>query len=163
MGNEMKEIWKDVVGWEGLYQVSNIGRVKSIPRVVKRKVKGDRFFPSKVLTLRYDKDGYSIVHLRDVSTNRNKMAKVHRLVADAFIPKTDLFRDSIDHINGKRDDNTVDNLRWCTISENANFPNAKINRSKSIKESYNKHPNLRKQRSVMFSMVRRGVYNKSKE
>ena len=158
---EEKEIWKDVDGYEGLYQVSNLGNIRSVDRVVHGfhcfiKFKG------KDLKLRHDKDGYLVVHFRDAEHNRNCLLKVHRLVALTFIPNNDLFRDSIDHINGKRDDNRVVNLRWCTISENANFQNAKINRSKSIKESYNKYPNLRKQRGLIFSMVRRGTYNNKK-
>lgn len=156
----MKEIWKDVVGWAGLYQVSNLGRVRSLNRIVIGKNK--RYFKGQLLVLRYDKDGYQIVHLRDGNNGRNMMLKVHRLVAEAYIQKTDLFSDSIDHINGKRDDNRVENLRWCTIQDNINFPLAKINRSKAITESYNKYPNLRKQRSVIFSEVRRGIYQKRK-
>lgn len=156
----MEEIWKDVVGWEGLYQVSSIGHVRSLDRIVfgkhTRRCKG------QLLTLRYDKDGYLTVHCRNITNGKNAMLKVHRMVADAFIPKRDLFRDKIDHINGKRDDNRVGNLRWCTNQENNNFPLAKVNRSKAITESYNKYTNLRKQRGIVFSKVRKGVYQKRK-
>lgn len=151
-----EEIWKDIKGWEGLYQVSNLGRVRSLDRLVVGKNK--RYFKGQLLVLRYDKDGYQIAHLRDGNNGRNMMLKVHRLVAEAFIQKTDLFRDSIDHVNGKRDDNRVENLRWCTVKENNNFAIAHENRSKSIKNSYNKYPHLRKLRAEIFRKVRLGLY-----
>ena len=158
---EEKEIWKDVVGWESFYQVSNIGRVRSLDRIVIRSINGNRFVKGVLLKLRKDKDGYMIAHLRDSARKKNRLTKVHRLVADAFIEKVD-GKEQIDHINGIRDDNRVGNLRWCTNQENNNFPLAKVNRSKAITESYNKYPNLRKQRGIVFSKVRKGVYQKRK-
>lgn len=145
----MEEVWKDIRGWEGYYQVSNIGRVRSLDRIVKSS-RFEKHCKGQILKLRYDKDGYLTVHLRNAEKGKNRLAKVHRLVADAFIFNPDMFRDSIDHINGKRDDNRVENLRWCTVKENANFPLAQKNRSESIKESYNKYPDLRKIRAVTF-------------
>ena len=142
----MNEIWKDIDGWEGIYQVSNLGRVRSIDRIVHRSCNGDKFVKGKLLLLRHDKDGYKTVHFRDASTGKNKLMKVHRIVASAFIPTPD-GKDQIDHINGIRDDNRAENLRWCTCKENLNFPIAKSNNSRSTKESYNRFPELRKLRS----------------
>lgn len=142
----MEEIWKDVVGWEGLYQVSNFGKVRSLDRYVKGRLKNGRNIKGRILVLRYDKDGYLTVHLRDCDNNKSKLCKVHRLVAEAFIPKID-GKYSIDHINSVRDDNHVDNLRWCTNKENINFPIARENRRIAVKNSYNKYPELRKLRS----------------
>lgn len=142
----MEEIWKDVVGWEGIYKVSNLGRVRSLNRHVKGKMRNGKDIKGRILIQRYDKDGYLTVHLRDANTERNKLCKVHRIVAEAFIPKIE-GKDSIDHINSIRDDNRVENLRWCTNKENINFPIAKENRRTAVKNSYDKYPELRKIRS----------------
>lgn len=142
----MKEIWKDVVGWEGFYKVSNLGRVRSLNRRVKGRLRYWKSIKGRILVLRYDKDGYLTVHLRDSDNNKSKLCKVHRLVAEAFIPQID-GKNNIDHINSIRDDNRVENLRWCTNKENINFPIAKENRRIAVKNSYNKHPELRKIRS----------------
>lgn len=103
--------WKDVVGYEGLYQVSNFGDVISLPRngtvkYIKEKAQ------------QTDKDGYKIVKLR--KNNHPKMVKVHRLVALAFIEK-ECGKDIVDHINRIKHDNRVNNLRWVTNRENVMF------------------------------------------
>ena len=114
----MKEIWKDIEGYEGYYQVSNLGRVRSVERIVNRKkLKG------KFISYGRDTKGYLFVNLS--KENKQKTARVHRLVAQAFIPKID-GKDYIDHIDGSRDNNNVSNLRWCTHKENCNFEIAKL-------------------------------------
>lgn len=97
------EIWKDVVGYEGLYQVSNMGRVKSI-----------RFDKEKMLKTWYDK-GYKYVELC-VNRHRYKTG-VHRLVALAFIPNP-LNKPEVNHKDRNRSNNHVENLEWVTQSEN---------------------------------------------
>lgn len=145
-GLKMEEIWKDAVGWEGYYQISNMGRVRSIDRIIKITGHGYRKIKGRILITRHDKDGYLVVNLRCAARNMDKMCKCHRLVAEAFIPKIE-GKDSIDHINSIRDDNRVENLRWCTNKENINFPIARKNRSIAVKNSYYKCPELRKIRS----------------
>ena len=105
------ENWKDIEGYEGLYQVSNIGRVK---RLAGFKCNVERF-----LTGQKDKDGYILLCLsKDGSIKRYR---VHRLVAEAFVPNPDN-KPEIDHINTDRSDNRAENLRWATRKENANNP-----------------------------------------
>lgn len=157
----MEEIWKDIKDWEGLYQVSNLGRVRSLDRYTPTKGGGKRLFKGQILVLRYDKDRYRVVHLRDASTKRSKLLKVHRLVAEAFIPNTEN-KPEIDHINGNREDNIYLNLRWCTNCENSNFPLAKTNRSKAITQSYIDHPELRQIRAEQFRKVRHEQIAKSR-
>ena len=105
----MGEIWKDVVGYEGLYQVSNLGRIKSFRG--KRSKDG-------IMSLG-ENHGYKVILVPNGKSR--KMLLVHRLVAQAFIPNPENKPD-IDHINGDRQDNRVENLRWCTPLENMNNP-----------------------------------------
>lgn len=110
----MLEIWRDIKDYEGLYQVSNLGRVKSLERYTKRK-NGMYHIRECILKLCNNGLGYKVVNLR--KNNKYQMYTVHRLVAEAFIPNPEN-KPCIDHINTIRDDNRVDNLRWVTYSEN---------------------------------------------
>jgi hypothetical protein len=99
----MEEIWKPVVGYEGLYEVSNLGRIKAIR------------FGEKIMKLRYDKHNYLLVGL--TKNNKYSVFLVHRIVLKSFIglPKNG---EECDHINRQRDDNRLENLRWVTRSKN---------------------------------------------
>lgn len=113
----MDEIWKDIEGFEGLYQVSNLGRVKSLERYnigIKNKSINERYLKQSP-----DGNGYLMVWL--YKGTKRKTMKVHRLVAEAFIPNPKQ-KPQIDHINAIRQDNRVENLRWCTEKENSNNP-----------------------------------------
>lgn len=117
----MIEEWRDVEGFEGFYQVSNLGRVRSLDRIVpypnSRYVNGvgKREFLGKILKLNTNKHGYLQVTLRKNGIQTTH--KVHQLVAIAFLKKPD-FRCVVNHKNSKRDDNQVDNLEWCTQQQN---------------------------------------------
>jgi len=103
--------WKDIVGYEGLYKVSNTGLVKSLDRITNtgNSIKGS--FKS----LHSDKDGYKIVVLFKNGIRKNK--KVHRLVAESFKPNP-LNKPCVNHIDGDKHNNCPSNLEWCTVAEN---------------------------------------------
>ena len=116
----MEEIWKDIPEYEGYYQVSNMGRVKCLDRVVYRGVNknGTPIYQrvySRVLSLHVTRTGYySIMLHKDGKTRR---FLVHRLVAQAFIPNPN-GRPEINHKDGNRKNPVADNLEWCNRSEN---------------------------------------------
>ena len=120
------EEWRPIKGYEGLYEVSNLGRVKSLERTViyidgrKKEIK------EKILVGR-KKKGYLIVMLCKEGNNKNYA--IHRLVAEAFIPNPDN-KPQIDHINTIVDDNRVENLRWVTPKENSNNSLTRSHKSK---------------------------------
>lgn len=120
----IEEIWKDIEGYEGLYQVSNLGRVKSLERVVDNPKGGVRTLREKILKQHYDNNGYLTVTL--YNNCKKKGFKVHRLVAEAFIPNP-LNKPQVDHINTIRDCNNINNLRWVTGKENVNNTTSKEN------------------------------------
>lgn len=105
------EIWKPVSGYEGRYEVSNLGRVKSLPKTWVNWTGGIAHHPEKILRPRLNTYGYLRVSLRDGITSKDKF--VHRLVAQAFIPNPY----NMPEINHKDEDptnNRVENLEWCT-------------------------------------------------
>lgn len=111
----ISEVWEDVKGFEGLYQVSNFGNVKSLPKLLSRLGKSQFMTKVKILKPGYDKDGYLHVGLfKDKKAHRNK---VHRLVAMAFIDNPEN-KPEVNHIDGNKQNNNVWNLEWCTKSEN---------------------------------------------
>lgn len=104
----MKEIWKDIKGYEGLYEISNLGNVKSLHKSLNHNykpfiLKNDDY--GRYNTVRLYKDGIS------------KVYAIHRLVAQAFIPNIEN-KPFINHINGNKKDNRVENIEWCTPREN---------------------------------------------
>lgn len=117
------EEWRDIEGYEGLYQVSNKGRVKSLDReieyLVKGRYKAKRTYHSTILKTYHNNSGYILVDLH-INQKRDKCT-VHRLVAEAFIPNPQN-KPQVGHINCDKTDNRVENLYWCTQEENNNNP-----------------------------------------
>ena len=114
----MQETWKAVVGWEGLYEVSDQGRVKSLERITLQKTGREYHKREKLLRPASGSNtgGYSYVYLYERSRGGESCA-VHRLVATAFIPNPDN-KPEVNHKDSVRYNNQVDNLEWVTGSEN---------------------------------------------
>jgi len=110
----MEEIWKDIKGYEGYYQISNRGRVKSLARKTKYQ-NTTRELKEKIKSTFISTNGYERVELS--KDNSNKKYNIHRLVAEAFITKIE-GKEFVNHINGIKTDNGVENLEWCSQSEN---------------------------------------------
>lgn len=112
---EQIEIWKDISGYEGKYQVSNIGRVKSLQRW-----SGTKYYNREQILKNHinKRNGYVYVYL--TKNNKSKNVRLHRLVAKAFIPNPNDY-DDINHKDCNRTNNNVDNLEWCTRSYNIKY------------------------------------------
>lgn len=100
------EIWKDVKDFEGLYQISNTGKVRSLKR---NNTNG------KILKSAFNYKGYEVVYFS--KNNKKYVRKIHRLVAESFIPNLN-HKEQVNHIDGNKANNNVDNLEWCTCREN---------------------------------------------
>ncbi len=100
------EIWKDIDGLEGEYQVSSFGRVKSLSRWI-----GTSLHEDRILAQSKTKDGYLKVRLSSKKKNIDWTRRVHRLVAEAFIPNPNGL-ETVNHKDGDKENNRVDNLEW---------------------------------------------------
>lgn len=109
------EKWKPVKDFEGLYEVSDKGRVRSVPRTIQRKGGGTMTYKGKVLKPDVTKQGYLKVYLSKNSKKKNCL--VHRLVAEAFIPNPKGY-EQVNHKNTDKADNAVSNLEWTTNLQN---------------------------------------------
>ena len=121
------EIWRDIKGYEGLYQVSNMGRVKSLERTVIKKNGRKQHRKERILKPRTTHYGYLEVCLSD--NNNGRFFLVHRLVCEAFqgSPKN---KPCVNHIDENKTNNVASNLEWCTYTENINYGtrNARISK-----------------------------------
>ena len=119
----MEEVWKDINGYEDLYQVSNLGRVKSLNYI--------HSGTEKILSPKTNNNGYLSVLLSKNCVK--KMYLVHRLVAQAFILNPNSLP-QVNHINENKTDNRVVNLEWCTASYNINYGNRIKKTSRPVKQ-----------------------------
>lgn len=122
----VEEIWKDIAGYEGLYQVSNLGRVKSLAKLCGHRPKGET-----ILNIQ-DIRGYKRVTL--CKDNKLKKFQIHRLVGLAFIENPEN-KPCINHKDENKANNNVDNLEWVTWKENTNYGHCIEKFSKKTKKT----------------------------
>jgi hypothetical protein len=139
------EVWKDIEGFEN-YEVSNLSNV--------RRKKGTSHLKSKNLKGTPDKDGYIRVNLKVKQKSNTKY--LHRLIAESFIPNSEN-KPQVNHINGIKNDNRIENLEWCTLSENRRHAyDTGLQNSLSIRGEKNNFSKLNK-KDIIFI---RENYNK---
>ncbi len=127
------EIWKDIDGYEGIYQVSNLGNVKSLERIIHRISRWGTpspFIVREKLIKPVNRNGYLYYNLSKNGVCTRMSA--HRLVAKAFIPNPDNLP-QINHKDETTDNNCVDNLEWCDAKYNINYGNRTLHHSISLK------------------------------
>lgn len=151
------EEWRDIEGYEGLYQVSNMGRVRGLPIITKFGVRYKKH-PYRILSPLVSKRGYYVVGLS--KNGKTKTHTLHRLIAKAFIPNPEnkLY---IDHIDTNRLNNDLSNLHWVTSKENSNNPltlekNRQIGKQLWADGKFDNRKNI-------YSCIRVGQYSKNGE
>ena len=110
----MEEIWKDIKNYENYYQVSNLGRVRSLDRTIKD-IRSERLYKGKILKQSLCNWGYLTVSLK--KSSKSKKFLVHRLVAEAFLPNPDML-EVVNHKDENKLNNCVSNLEWSTLKDN---------------------------------------------
>lgn len=136
----MTEVWKPIIDYEGLYEISNLGRVKSLPKYHKTRFTG-YMKKCRILKPRIDSYGYLMVTLCKDKKQKNFL--VHRLVAKHFIFNPNNY-DSINHKDEDKTNNYADNLEWCTKYYNNNYGT----RNKRIGETL-RNKNRRKNNGIL--------------
>lgn len=120
-----EEFWKPVVGYEGLYEVSSLGRVRSLNRGVFQQGRVQKY-KGCIMSQFIGSHGYYSVRLSN--HNKKKTFLVHRIAAEAFIPNTNNLP-VVNHKDEDRKNNSIDNLEWCTIAYNVNYGTTPLRRS----------------------------------
>ena len=142
------EIWKDIKGYEGLYQVSNLGRVKSLNGYHRKEI---------ILKLRNNLYGYLTIGLS--KNNISKRYKVHRLVAETFIPNPNNY-EQVNHKDGNKLNNCIDNLEWCNRSYNMKHAyDNNLLECRPVNQYDLKGNLIKKWKGSKYAMVELGIWN----
>ena len=116
----MEEIWKDIKGFEGKYQISNIGRIKRLSNFIVRNNGRKQSWKEKILNPTKDSSGYYTIRSckkNNIKEGKSITLRIHRLVAEAFIPNPNNYN-YINHIDCNKENNVWTNLEWCTNEYN---------------------------------------------
>ena len=143
---KIEEIWKDVVGYEGLYQVSNLGRIKSLNRYIKTKNNSILHVNEKILkqTIKYGAGKLPRPQVNLCKNCKNNSLLVSRIVAKAFLPNPDNLP-QVNHKDENPSNNNVNNLEWCTEEYNHNYGTRNERQAKSLQKkiiAYDKDTNI---------------------
>lgn len=130
------EIWKDIKGFEGLYQVSNFGNVRSVERKVANKNGAMKLYKSKVIKPCTNQANCGHLHLGLHKNGRTKTCYVHRLVAQHFVPNPKNLN-VVNHKDYDTTNNKAENLEWCTQQENARYSSERMKKPKQKCKSTN--------------------------
>ena len=151
----MKEIWKDIEGYEGLYQVSNYGNIKSLSRVVKNAY-GIHRTEEKILKPQMKKKGYFQIQLS--KDGKRKQMFVHRLVMENFVPNPNNYP-CINHKDENHINNKLENLEWCTYSYNNTYNDLHHRKMKNYNyEERNKKVDYKRINEILMQYRRKIVY-----
>lgn len=149
----MQEIWKDIKGYEGKYQVSNLGHARSLDRQIKIRGKNqvksyecNKIIRGKLLKLKETKYGY--IQMLARNKKETKYLYIHRLVAETFIPNPEN-KPHVNHIDSNKKNNCVSNLEWVTPKENVTHSVVEGNRKSEITELYTKIRYLEKENKLL--------------
>jgi len=112
-----QEEWVDITGFEGKYQISNHGRIKSLARLANRGKGNYQPLPEKIKNQHIDKAGYPIISLWNDFLKKGKRFRMHRIIAKHFILNPDS-KPCVNHKDGDKTNNFFENLEWCTYGEN---------------------------------------------
>ena len=151
----MQEIWKDIIGYEGFYQISNLGRVKSLARVCGTSAKKYTCV-ERILKPRNVCDYNSVMLYRN---GKNKQFKCSRLVAQAFIPNPENLP-IVNHKDENKRNDCVDNLEWCTIKYNTNYGSA-IDKIRKSRLGTHASVETRKKMSAMRTGTKNPMYGRA--
>ena len=159
-----EEIWKEIKGFEGFYEVSNLGRVKSLTRYVKHSGGGEQILRGRILRPRHGKKNrYFGVSLQKHGVSKSHY--IHSLVAEAFISGKKPKGFTVDHIDQDLTNNTVNNLRYCSYRENLNNRSL-VSQTGYVGVSLNPDNYAKKYRArirINYKMKELGSYHTAKE
>ena len=155
------EIWKPIKDYEGLYEVSSYGNVRSLDREVYQSNGTIGHYKGKLLKCEYDNRGYKLFRLS--KNNKSKKIFAHRLVPQAFIPNP-FNKPFVNHIDETHNNNKVENLEWCTYKENMNHGTIQARLSEMKKKKIKCITDGRKfnsvnEASVFYNIPRRSISN----
>lgn len=122
------EEWKDIQGYEGLYQCSSFGNIRSLDRYVYEKTGKKQFRKGKIIIPRLNKNGYMQLALN--KDGKRKMVYIHIITAKTFLNNPNNY-ETVNHIDGNKNNNKSNNLEWCSFSDNNKHAYTKLHRKKS--------------------------------